>query len=174
MSAKVWHAVRVFEFDYRLTGRGWAEARVADDEVWVVVTASYLSDALRSLIEAVALTVEGIPEARCFWEEEPGEYRWIFSWNGDSVTLEIRAFDDLWDGQPDEAGRIIFQTEQDPIRIGRAVLSAAQAVLDQYGLEQYRKQWVEHPFPVESMVMALAEFPQVCLSKFPTCEAWSR
>lgn len=103
------------------------------------------------MIEAVALTIEGTPESRCFWAEEPGEYRWIFRRNGDVATLEILAFDDLRDGQPDDAGRIIFRTEQDPLRVGRAILSAAQAVLDEHGLEQYRKQWVEHAFPVESM-----------------------
>ena len=49
----------MFEFEYELTGTGWSQARVADEHCHVTLTASYLSDALRSLIEAAALAVEG-------------------------------------------------------------------------------------------------------------------
>jgi len=63
----------VFEFDYRLVGTGWSEARVADAHRHAVLPASYLLDALGNLIEAVALVVEGAGEARCSWDEEPGE-----------------------------------------------------------------------------------------------------
>ena len=67
----------MIEFDYRLVGTGWSEARVADAHRHAVSTASYLSDALGNTIEAVAPVVEGAGEPRCSWDEEPGEYRWI-------------------------------------------------------------------------------------------------
>lgn len=137
----------VFEFDYRLIGTGWSEARVADERNHATVTASYLSDALRDLIEAVALITEGSTAARCSFEEEPGEYRWIFDRRDDIVVLRILAFDDLWNHEPDDAGTPVFQTRQPALRIARTVLSAAQRLLDETGKDAYLEQWVEHPFP---------------------------
>jgi hypothetical protein len=141
----------VFEFSYHLTGSGWSEARVADEANHVIVTASYLSDALRSLIEAVSLIVEGADEARCSWDEEPGEYRWILRRETDGVALEILVFDELWNDEPDEAGRPVFSTRQSPLRVARAVLSGAQRVLDDLGEAEYERQWVEHPFPTAAL-----------------------
>jgi hypothetical protein len=46
------------------------------------ITASYLMDALGLLLEDVGSMLEGVDEARCSWEEEPGEYRWIFEGMG--------------------------------------------------------------------------------------------
>jgi hypothetical protein len=141
----------VFEFDYALTGSGWAEARIADQRGHAFVTASYLSDALRSLIEATTLAVSGVPEARCSWDEEPGEYRWIMRREGSQLRIEILAFDELWGDQPDEAGRLVFATTQDPVRVGRVLLSTAQALLDDLGAGDYERMWVEHPFPTEAL-----------------------
>lgn len=145
------HAGGVFEFDYKLTGSGWSEARIADDDSHAIVTASYLSDALRSLVDAVALVVEGQAEARCSWDEEPGEYRWILRRAAGGLRVEILAFDHLWGDEPDEAGREVFSTIQDPMRVARVVLSAAQRVLDDLGAAEYERQWVEHPFPAEAL-----------------------
>lgn len=141
----------MFEFSYRLTGTGWAEARVADDQSHVIVTASYLSDALRSLIEAVALVLEGVTEAGCSWDEEPGECRWILRREPDALSIEILAFDELWGDKPDDVGRSVFRTRQDPMRVGRAVLSAAQRLVDELGEAGYERQWVEHPFPTDAL-----------------------
>ena len=44
------------EFKYRLVGTGWAEARIEDEEAWAGLTASYLSDALGNLLEAVGVS----------------------------------------------------------------------------------------------------------------------
>lgn len=148
---QVRHAGSVFEFDYKLTGSGWSEARIADDDRHAIITASYLSDALRFFLEAVALVVEGHAEARCSWDEEPGEYRWILRRTADALSVEILAFDHLWGDEPDEAGREVFSTVQDPMRVARVVLSAAQRVLDDLGAAEYERQWVEHPFPAEAL-----------------------
>jgi hypothetical protein len=96
------HDLDVFEFEYRLIGSGWSEARVADTERHATVTASYLSDALKNLVEAVALVVEGAPEARCSWDEEPGEYRWIFTRVGNAVDLRVLSFREMWSDEPDQ------------------------------------------------------------------------
>jgi hypothetical protein len=79
----------VFEFSYRVVSSGWSETRVVDDKNHAVLVASYLSDALGDLIEAVAVIAEGATAARCSYEDEPGEYRWIFERTRDQVDDTI-------------------------------------------------------------------------------------
>lgn len=83
-------------FTYRLTGVGWAEADVACGEVSARLTASYLRDALGDLLRAVRDIVHGAESATCSWEEEPGEYRWLFSVVSGQVRLRILWFDDIY------------------------------------------------------------------------------
>jgi hypothetical protein len=126
------------EFEYRLTGTGWAEARIADDTSHLVLTASYLSDALGDLLEAIGLLLEGVSEARCSWEEEPGEYRWIFVRTGDNaVQLNIL----------DQRGVLVFSTTQLLGVFARAIADGAAATLGEYGEAGYLAEWVKAPFP---------------------------
>jgi len=141
----------VIEFDYQLTGRGWSAARIADDSGSARLSASYLSDALRHLLEAVALSVEGVPEARCSWNEEPGEYRWILRRSGEQVIGTILWFDELWSGLADQQGRHVFETIQDAHALGVAVAGGARRLLDELGPEEYERQWSEHPFPKDAL-----------------------
>ena len=60
----------MFSFEYRLIGKGWAQAVISDGTEATVLTASYLSDALRHLVESAAIVVEGAAEARCSSDEE--------------------------------------------------------------------------------------------------------
>jgi len=141
------------DFSYRLTGKGWAEARIADDDSWAILTASYLSDALGDLLEAIGVLLEGAPEARCSWEEEPGEYRWIFRRSGHDVHLTVLAFPDQLARQPDEQGRLVFRTIQ-PLRVIALVIAdGAAAVLNEYDEDRYNEEWVEAPFPAARLAM---------------------
>ena len=71
-------------------------------------TASYLSDALGDLIRAVRALLEGAEDARASWEEEPGEYRWVFHRNGSEVRMRLLAFPDVYDDAPDEDGQALL------------------------------------------------------------------
>jgi hypothetical protein len=62
---------------YELTGHGWSECMIRVDERTVTVTASYLSDALGSLSDAVLAVLLGSRTAKASFDEEPGEYRWV-------------------------------------------------------------------------------------------------
>jgi hypothetical protein len=135
------------EFTYRLTGTGWAEAWVADGAVAATITASYLEDALGELLEAIGLLLEGADQARCSWEEEPGEYRWIFERAGADVRLRVIAFADIYSREPDGSGTVVFETAA-PLRdVASAIADGAQKLLDEYGEVEYLRRWVDHPFP---------------------------
>jgi hypothetical protein len=90
------------EFSYKLTGTGWGEARIADEEAHVVLPTSYLSGVLGDLLQALGILLEGSPTAECSWEEEPGEYRWVFNSSDDDVALRILAFRNSWPRRPEE------------------------------------------------------------------------
>ena len=135
------------EFSYRLTGTGWSEARLSDGTTEATVTASYLSDALGVLLEAVGTLLEGAQEARCSWDEEPGEYRWIFVRRGDVVELRVLAFQDRGGEEPDSEGSLVFETRQGLRETVTAIADGAAEVLAEHGEEGYLAKWVDAPFP---------------------------
>lgn len=136
------------EFTYRLTGPGWSEARLADGSNAVTITASYLGDALGELLEALGLLLEGADQARCSWEEEPGEYRWLFQRSDAGVWLRVLAFPDQYAEEPDERGEVLFETRAPLREIVEAIADGAEKVLERYGEDEYLRRWVEHPFPI--------------------------
>lgn len=152
------------EFSYRLTGTGWAEARLADQNSSAVTQASYVGDALGQLLEAVGRILEGAPEARLSWDEEPGENRWIlqaatnppaagdcgelaFDPRGTEVHLRVLSFDDIHRQEPDAHGALVFENRRLLATVATAIAQGAQAVLDEYGEEEYPQRWIQHPFP---------------------------
>jgi len=142
------------QFTYRLVGTGWAEATVSDGSSWARLTASYLEDARSSeLLQAVGILLEGAAEARCSWEEEPGEYRWVFQRTGVDIHLRVLGFADVYPEEPDERGMVVFETWQPLSEVATAIADGAQAVLDEYGQAEYLRRWVDFPFPTGHLEM---------------------
>lgn len=112
-----------------------------------VITASYLGDALGELLEAIGLLLEGAVQARCSWEEEPGEYRWIFERAGADLRCRVLAFSDIYSREPDVAGTMVFETTARLRDVASAIAGGARKVLDEYGEDEYLRRWVDHPFP---------------------------
>ncbi|HTO01055.1 MAG TPA: hypothetical protein VL068_10305 [Microthrixaceae bacterium] len=140
-----------FQMKYQLSGSGWATAHLADDVAEVTITASYLSDALRDLVDAVTLIGEGVTEVTCTWQEEPGEYYWVLNREADGVRLRILFFGSGGQGRTDDAGRVVFETLQPLEGLLRAVLGAVDGVLAHMTEAEYLDQWVQHSFPTESV-----------------------
>lgn len=139
----------VIAIDYNLIGRGWSECIIEVDEQKVHLTASYLSDALADLLDAVVSLVKGADEATVSFTEEPGEYRWRLKRSSqDRIWIVIYWFDEIWSDRSDERGEIILEAQCRLRTFAGAVLSASQRVLATHGLEGYRQQWVKHEFPV--------------------------
>jgi hypothetical protein len=139
------------EFSFRLTGTGWAGGRIAVGESVATLTASYLSDALGDVIRAVRALLEGGENARASWEEEPGEYRWVFQRRASEVQIRLLAFPDVYDKAPDREGEALLDATCSLIDLGLAVASGAQQVLDELGPDEYQQKWVEHPFPTQDL-----------------------
>jgi hypothetical protein len=137
------------EFSYRIAFIGEVEARLADERTAATVTASWVTeDALGDLLEALVHLLEGAAETRCSWEEEPGEYRWIFIRTRGQVELRVLGFADLDDHEPDEHGRLVFATRQDPQTLVSVIADGITAMLAEYGEAGYQE-WMD-PFPAQT------------------------
>jgi len=141
------------QFSFEIVGTGWAWASVGEGDSEVELTASYLSDALGDLLEAIGSLLEGGDAARCSWEEEPGEYRWVFTRDGAEVHLSILVFPDNFPPMRDDEGVEIFRISEPLIDLAASVGDAAQRVLDDYGEAEYLRRWVEAPFPTAHLKM---------------------
>jgi len=139
----------VLTIRYRLTVTGWSECDLRSDEMLATISASYLSDALGDLARAVLALVQGEGESRCSFEEEPGEYRWIFTrTDGEAgVDLHILSFNDAFARLPDERGDEVFTAATTMPELVRALVAALDEVREEHGLDGYRAKWVEHYFP---------------------------
>lgn len=138
---------------YNLIGAGWSECIIDIDDQRVHLTASYLSDALADLLDAVAAVVRGVEETTASFTEEPGEYRWRFTRvSQDRLCVRILWFHETWSDRLDKDGEVILDTECRLRTFAGAVLSASQRVLATHGLEGYREKWVKHEFPVKLQV----------------------
>jgi hypothetical protein len=135
--------------EYNLTGRGWSECIIEIDNQSASLTASYLSDALADLLDAIVSVVQGNDEATALFMEEPGEYRWRFNRvSKERLSVRILWFDEAFSNRLDVEGKVILETECRLRTFAGAILSASQRVLATYGLEGYREKWVHHDFPI--------------------------
>jgi hypothetical protein len=92
------------QFSYRGTGRGWGKAVLSDNEDSVEMGASYLTDALAVVLDAALSPVEGSTTARCSWETEPGESRWLLTRQDGDVYVRILGLDDFYKHRSDSEG----------------------------------------------------------------------
>jgi hypothetical protein len=137
---------------YNLIGAGWAECFVAIGDQQAHLIASYLDDALDSLLRAVVALLRGVPDTTARFVDEPGEYRWRFYHiEPDRVQLRILRFDECWSKLPDERGEVILDAQCRSRTLAGAILAAAQRVLREHGTEGYARQWKNHRFPAEML-----------------------
>ena len=66
------------------------------------------------------------------------------------------AFHDAEFPEPDDRGRVMFESTVPLREMAEAVAGGAQEVLDDYGEDGYRALWVEFPFPVSHLELIQA------------------
>lgn len=140
-------AAKSVRLRYDLLGAGWANAHLIMDGTVTIVSASNKTDALGSLLTAARSLAQGQPDARCTWEGERHETRWVFNWRPDGLrlrVLELGLNERYWD---DKDGKVRADAIVDQDEFIRAVGRAAQDVLYHHGIGGYQALWRSHPFP---------------------------
>ena len=136
--------------DYELTGAGWAELKWTDAGETLYIAVSYLHDSLGQLAQS-ALELKKLGSAKVFFLDEPGEHHLFLDRAGESLNYEIRWFDDWasWGIHPPDKYEIVLAGSTSARRCQHQVVITLHRVLEQYGLEGYKEQWVQHEFPEE-------------------------
>lgn len=135
-------------FSVTSLGPGSITAELAGDGTHVQLTASYLSDALGDLTRVVIGLLRGAPRARCAWQEEPGEHRWLFERAGNRVHLRVLWFPRTFSKQPDDVGRCVFSTTCTLASFAGQLKSQLDRLLGEHGVEGYQARWKTYPFPM--------------------------
>jgi hypothetical protein len=139
------------EFEYKLTGTGWASCRYAINNKSSLVTASYLSNALGEFANAVQHISDGGEQVKCSFDEEPGEYRWIFQRQvNHRVQITLLSFNELWGNKPDSEGQVLVDELCDLHELDIATKNMLERVLLENGIEGYKEKWCEHDFPMKN------------------------
>jgi hypothetical protein len=133
--------VRTVTFWCRLAGPGSIEAGILDGVSHTFPTASTISDGMGDLLRAGITLLEGAEKATCSWEEEPGEYEWVFERNGEELDLRILWFEDQFERKPEDPGEPRFSTHCMLMRVASQVRDQFQKLLDDAGPERYQREW---------------------------------
>ena len=130
---------------YELTGAGWADCTFELDGQRAHTTATYLSDALDELCRATLEVLRGASHAEAVFDEEPGEYRWLFDRSQDQ-RLRIRIVDGVLTPE-NSIDTILLDAGCTAREFGEVLLSELQRLLELHGEDGYLEKWVRFPFP---------------------------
>jgi len=140
----------LIKFSCDLVDRGWIEVKLCNGEIDKYITASYLSDAVRDFIIAVTLVLNDSKNISCNWQEEPGEFRFVFTKEDIFITLRIIKFNTTFSTNNDNSGDLVFEGTEELIRFAKNVKQQYDRLLYKYGEEGYKKNW-NYEFPLEEL-----------------------
>lgn len=149
-------------FTWTLSGHGWADCVLCDDETWAELTASYITMAPDDLLEAVTRVVFQHGETRVQFEAEPTAYRWIFHREGDAVWIQVLELPDS--RLHDKAGTEIWSSWQTVGSVARAVIRGFDDVAAEHGESRYQDRWGQ-PFPRPGLEKLRAAWRQYCTER---------
>ncbi|NJL21563.1 MAG: hypothetical protein HC895_13295 [Leptolyngbyaceae cyanobacterium SM1_3_5] len=110
-----------------------------------------MSDALGELTNAIVDIKNGAIESMARFEEEPGEYCWIFHRSDDQLKLLILWFDEYRrNNEQGKKGEIVLDAECSLTSFLHAFVAALKQVLKEHGgVKGYKRKWIMHDFPTQ-------------------------
>jgi hypothetical protein len=130
------------ELRYELFGRGWARVSVEIEGRTIELIASYLSDALGDMTAGAIALMHGESEVRFSFQDEPGEYRWIFTSDGEEgLRLTILSFEDCFAPPSDRAGTVILEGSTARWEFASEVAGVLDRIVDSIGVVAYEAEW---------------------------------
>ncbi len=129
-----------------LTGKGWVEASLSDGINQVTLTTSYLSDAIFDLLWIGISLGEGAQAGTCVWQQEPGEYHWLFSRQEEQIEIRLLWFKETFSHRPDEEGDCRLVLECSLLKFATKLKKQLDQLLTTWGDEGYKRTW-GYPFP---------------------------
>ncbi|MFD1722933.1 hypothetical protein [Amnibacterium endophyticum] len=141
----------LFEVNLAADARGWADPTVQIGDAGLKMTASYLTDALGELLQALMSLVNGSLITECEWTQEPGGWRWEFRRPDEAAVDLVIAFKEDAYTQPwisIESAQVRLQERLPLTEVIEAITAGSRRCFEQWGLSGFAEQWDEHPFPL--------------------------
>jgi hypothetical protein len=144
------------DFNYHLTGTGWAEAIFSSGTQNVRFDISYLSDPLSELFEGLRRLINNQSDTeKIIFAEEPGEHSLIISKQGiDTIKVEI-FWSDEWEeisnAYKTPSKKEIVYTDTDTLKnFATVICIGTDSLLGRLTLTEYKEKWSLFEFPIES------------------------
>jgi len=97
--------------------------------------------------------LNGAEEKEVFFMDEPGEHRLLLRRTGkENLLVEVEWFEDWksWELMDKETkGEKVFSAEVSLLKVAHEVKASLDKLLEKFGVEGYKKKWIEHEFPLE-------------------------
>lgn len=144
------------DFNYWLTGTGWAEAFFSNEGQNMRFEFSYLSDPLLELFEALTKLIKGQSDIeKITFLDEPGEHILIITrQKEDVIGVEITR-SDTWDSMSEKYSTLgekeIVYSDIDTLKNFASVVCAGiDNLLERHTLSEYQEKWHLSAFPAEA------------------------
>lgn len=135
--------------NYRLSGLGWAECLLDVNGHELNMLASYLSDALKSLINATIKMLGGNNYSWAYFVGEPTGYTWKFNRIDQHRAYLKIVYNDFNEEDDNKDNRSsLLEVKIDIYEFAESLDKALSNLLRNYGLNGYQEQWAEDPFPL--------------------------
>ncbi|MEM9418261.1 MAG: hypothetical protein AAGA25_04280 [Planctomycetota bacterium] len=138
------------KLSYSLDGPGWATVVIRDGRSEFSITVSYLHDSLCNLAQSAVDLRDGEASSIVVFMDEPGEHHLVLSRSDDdALHVELQWFDDWasWDMYPADQFEVVYKGQTNVKEFVAAVSIVLNSVLAEWGIDGYKKKWIEHPFP---------------------------
>ncbi|MBD8036689.1 hypothetical protein H9635_08040 [Solibacillus sp. A46] len=144
------------KFNYNITGVGWAICEIQTANGTFTFRASYISDALGDLLNALLSlnsdmnTESYADETKFSWYQEPGLTEWHIKAfdiksNGENLHFKINQYiDDTEKGAPETTSAFACNYDE----FVYSVVESLDRLMQKFGLVGYQAIWVDADFPV--------------------------
>jgi hypothetical protein len=143
------------EFNYHLTGTGWAEAFFSSDTQNIKFGISYLSDPLSDLFEGLCRLINNQSDTeKIIFPEEPGEHSLIIS-KQDNELIKVEIFwSDEWDeisiAYKTSTKKELVYADTDKLRnFTTIVCTGTDSLLERLTIAKYKEKWTLFEFPIK-------------------------
>jgi hypothetical protein len=144
------------DFNYHLTGTGWAEVFFTSDTQNIRFEISYLNDPLSDLFEGLHRLVSNKSDTeKVIFAEEPGEHSLIISkQDNDKIKVEIY-WSDEWEeisiAYKTTSNKELVYADSDTLKNFITVIcTGIESLLERLTLKEYKEKWHLFEFPIDS------------------------
>lgn len=146
----------MIQIEYKINGAGWAIGKIGNGQKLAEFSVSYLRDSLKELAES-AIEIRAKEHKSVVFMDEPGEHVLILNRKENNlIHYELRWYQDWWSWNLiDESNyQLILEGQTTVPKYVNQVRNVLNRIMSELGPKEYRKQWMEHDFP-------LAEFEKL-------------